>query len=121
MKYKIAYGVIGVVIVTIGLVCYLKREKNKDVDSNISAREVVLKFEKETDNERSSDSVYNFTTLDAELNAHKNVTANTILERHNEADKIMRETVETIMSGVEETVSENEDALNQIIDKLESI
>lgn len=119
MKLKILLGIAGIVAIVAGIRCYMinclkkdtKEEKklrhtNDFENNNLSVD--LLSEERSSKNELS-------------LNETKTELSGRMSERHEEATKIMRESVEYIMSDETPMQTKNEKEKKQLFDELEKM
>lgn len=114
MNYKMVLGVLGAAIVVGGIVYFVTRDEP-----------IKLSEESERDEKKSTDVVtYTSVTEDGDqsnLNNVKADVAETMRERHEEAQKEMRKSVDNIFNGVGSNETKNEEAKKKMFEDLENI
>lgn len=114
MKMKTLFGVLGMIVMIVGgvgLVKYLlvKVKKENDSEDNINTEKKTTSVIIREDNETS------------DLNSIKSDISESIIERHEEAKKIMEEAVNTIMSDELPETTKNEEIKRQLLDDIENL
>ena len=116
MKYKVALGVIGTVIVIGGVVYFVnKSRKNRHDKVESDAKDV-----QKTDSDEIV-KLQNVSRTESEFNTAKSEVAEKISERHEEAKKVMREAVNTIYDDTLPDTTKNEDKKNKILEDLDNL
>lgn len=114
MNYKVVLGVLGVAIVVGGIIYFVTR------DESVKSSE-----ELERDEKKSTDIVtYASVTEDEDQSNLDNVKANaaeTMREQHEEAQKEMRKSVDSIFNGAGSEETKNEEAKKKIFEDLDNI
>lgn len=114
MNYKVVLGVLGAAIVVGGIIYFVTR------DESIKSSE-----ESEHDEKKSTDVVtYTSITEDEDqsnLNNVKADVAETMRERHEEAQKEMRKSVDNIFNGTGSEKTKNEEAKKKMFEDIDNI
>ena len=114
MNYKVVLGILGAAIVVGGIIYFATR------DEYIKSSE-----ESERDEKKSTDVVtYTSVTEDEDqsnLNNVKADAAETMRERHEEAQKEMRKSVDNIFNGAGSEETKNEEAKKKMFEDLDNI
>lgn len=115
MKLKVVLVIIGAAIVTAGIICLLNWDKTTDElglesDRTGDQKDVkgIIKYKSDF-NEFSN------------LNDVKMEAAEKISERHEEAKKMVKDSVDRIFGDSEITATKNEDAKKKIFNELDNI
>ena len=114
MNYKVVLGILGAAIVVGGIIFFITR------DESIKSSE-----ESERDGKKGTDVVtYTSVTEDdnqSNLNNVKADVAETMRERHEEAQKEMRKSVDNIFNGAGSNKTKNEEAKKKMFVGLDNI
>lgn len=114
MNYKVVLGILGTAIVVGGIIYFVTR------DESIKSSE-----ESERDEKKSTDVVtYTSVTEDEDqsnLNNVKADVAETMRERHEQAQKEMRKSVDNIFNGDGSNETKNEEAKKKMFEDLDNI
>lgn len=113
MNYKVVLGILGAAIVVGGIIYFVTR------DEPIKSSE-----ESERDEKKSTDVVtYTCVTENEDRSNLNNVKVNvteTVRERHEEAQKEMRKSVDNIFNGAGSEETKNEDSKKKIFEDLDN-
>lgn len=114
MNYKVVLGIIGAVIVVGGIIYFVTRD-----ESNKSSEE------SERDEKKSTDAATYRSSTEHEdqsaLNKVKASAAETMRERHEEAQREMRKSVDNIFNGAGSEETENEEIKKKMFEDLDNI
>ena len=114
MNYKVVLGILGAVIVVGGIIYFVTR------DESIKSSE-----ESERNEEKSTDIVTNTSIAEDEdqskLNNVKIDATEAMRERHEEAQKEMRKSVDNIFNGAGSEETKNEEAKKKMFEDLDNI
>lgn len=114
MNYKVVLGILGAAIVVGGIIYFITRNES-----------IKLSEESERDEKKSTDVVtYTSVTEDenpSNLNNVKVDAAETMRERHEEAKKEMRKSVDNIFNGAGSDETKNEEAKKKMFEELDNI
>lgn len=114
MSYKVVLGILGAAIVVGGIIYFVTR------DESIKSSEESGRDEKE------STDVVTYTSVtenedQSNLNNVKADAAATMRERHEEAQREMRKSVDNIFNGAESEETKNEEAKKKMFEDLDNI
>lgn len=114
MNYKMVLGILGAAIVVGGIIYFVTRD-----ESNKSSEE------SERDEKKSTDAVTHTSATEHEdqsaLNKVKADAAETMRERHEEAQREMRKSVDNIFNGAGSEETKNEEIKKKMFDDLGNI
>lgn len=115
MNYKVVLGIVGVVIIVGAVICFATRDKNDELQPLRSSDDTE---EKKTDIAEVVNTEVEDTT---NLSDVKDDAAEKMSERHEEAKKVMKESVDNIFNGAESTITKNEETKKKMFDDLDNI
>lgn len=116
MSKKIVLGLIGAIVIVGGIVYLLTREKSNKGDSNNesnlrkTSNEVAIK---NTEKKEESSEV--------DVDTIKTEAAESIKERHEKAEEVIREAVDTIFEDDKERDTKNQKAKEKLFEDIDSI
>lgn len=114
MNYKVVLGILGAAIVVGGIIYFVTR------DESIKSSE-----ESEHDEKKSIDAVIHTSVTEDEdqsdLNNVKTDAAETMRERHEEAEREMRKSVDNIFNGAGSEETKNEEVKKKMFEDLNNI
>jgi len=117
MNYKIVLGIVGVFIVIGGIIYFASRDNSEKTSEPKSNRK--------NDEKKSTDIVERENTSEdkeaTNLNDVKSNAAEKMSERHEEAKKIMKESVDSIFGEAEVGETKNKEAKNKMFENLDNI
>jgi mevalonate kinase len=115
MKYKVVFGILGVMFL-FGGILYFAKNKNTDKTTEDSNHDVE---KKNTDIVEHKTTTKNETEKD--LGSVKADVVQTMKERHEEAQTVMRESLDNIFNAEEVCETRNEEAKKKLFEELDNI
>ncbi len=114
MNYKVVLGGLGVTIVVGGIIYFVTRG------------EFIKSSEESESNEKKNTDAVTYTSVtededQSNLNSVKADTAETMRERHKEAQKEMGKSVDNIFNGAGSNETKNEEAKKKMFEDLDNI
>ena len=118
MKFKLFCGIIGVAIVIGGIVCFVQKSKKNDESENGHYKGENNNHEKKSDIAAYNTDSSNETSY---LNLTKAEAVKKMTERHEEAQKTMKESVDNIFGDTIPTETKNKATKKKMFDDLDNI